>query len=97
METNDIKRLHIITREIDQYDQEGEYFYAAFSERPTLKRLAKLLCNTDKLENLNDAQIMDIAHLYRGGGRKSTEYEWFNLREVAAGQVMKAERDSREQ
>lgn len=68
--------MWIITAEINDYNQEGEYFVAAYNEKPTFKQLKELL------PNQND---VTIGKLTRGGGRQKYENEWYNLKEVKEG------------
>lgn len=69
------KTIWIITRAINQYDQDGEYFFAAFTEKPT----------RGELQDLGFADV-DIIHLLKGGGRRNYEDQWFFLTEVKSGQ-----------
>ena len=64
------------TREINQYDQDGEYFVGVFTGKPTFVQLKEMLC----LEG-----DVTIGKLTRGGGREGTENEWYYLREVEEG------------
>ena len=73
-----MKNLWIVTREINQYDQDGEYFVSAFIKRPEFNDLVKLLPNEDK-ELIN--------RLLNGGGRDGVEDEWYSLRKVVIGEV----------
>ena len=66
-----MKSVWILTREINQYDQDGEYFVAVFGEKPHHTEL------TDKGVPQNR-----LRHVLNGGGRVLPEYEWFHLREV---------------
>ena len=70
--------LWIVTREINQYDQDGEYFVAAFDHKPDFKELQILL---------PDQSDVTIGKLTRGGGRQNSEDEWFLLFEVKSGQT----------
>ena len=68
--------MFILTRELNEYDQWGEYFVAAFSEKPTVRALENILGSTDLAR-----------HVLTGGGRQEYEYAWYFLREVQSGQV----------
>lgn len=69
--------MWIVTAEIADYDQAGEYFVAAYNKKPDFQQLKKLLnCESD----------VTIGKLTRGGGRRSDEYEWYNLIEVKNGE-----------
>lgn len=60
----------ILTEEHNDYNQYGEYFIAAFLEKPTLEKLMSL----DMSESI-------AKHVLTGGGRQKYEDQWFNLRE----------------
>lgn len=77
-----MKKIWILTREHNQYDQEGEYFVAAFASKPTHGRLAKVLSG-DGYANLADvmAAVAYLEHVLEGGGREEDEDVWYNLRE----------------
>ena len=61
----------VITREINEYDQYGEYFVGVFSEKPTIATL------------MSELQVSEeyAIHVYNKGGRKDTEWEWYTLSE----------------
>ena len=62
--------MFILTREINEYYQEGGYFIASFLYKPTHRELGNYLPRDDK----------DLAeHVWNGGGRRSIESEWYNL------------------
>lgn len=60
----------ILTKEINQYDQEGEYFVAVFKDKPHHTQLTSHGVPQNRLR-----------HVLNGGGRVDAEYEWFFLRE----------------
>ena len=62
--------IWILTREINGFDQEGEYFVDAWNEKPTPQTLTLLGVPQNRLR-----------HVLNGGGRVKYEYEWFFLRE----------------
>lgn len=70
--------MWIVTREINEYDQDGAYFVAAFYQKPTVSQLTSL-----KGELITDAVAQYMIN--HGGGRHGTEYEWFYLEEYGAG------------
>lgn len=70
--------MWIVTRSINEYDQDGEYFVSAFVDKPDFKRLKKLFPNE------SDATI---GKLTRGGGRQNAEYEWYELVETKEGEA----------
>jgi len=67
--------MWVITAEINDYNQEGEYFVGVYKNKPTFQQLKELL-NEDNVT---------VGKLTRGGGRQSTENVWYNLKEVEEG------------
>lgn len=65
-----MKGVWVLTREINQYDQDGEYFVAVFAEKPHHALLTACGVPTNRLN-----------HVLKGGGRVRAENEWFYLRE----------------
>ena len=63
--------MWIVTQEINDYNQYGEYFITAFEGKPTFEQLKKVL-------NLDD---VTTGKLTRGGGRQNIENEWYYLKE----------------
>lgn len=63
--------IWVLTREVNEYDQFGEYFVAAFPSKPHHSQLTANNVSQDRLR-----------HVLNGGGRLGNEYEWFYLREV---------------
>ena len=72
----DMQTRWIVTREINEYDQDGEYFVGVFDDKPVFKELS------DMLPEENNTTI---GKLTRGGGRQGTEREWFHLTEIEVG------------
>tara|TARA_R110000737_G_scaffold353158_1_gene402739 strand:- start:417 stop:665 length:249 start_codon:yes stop_codon:yes gene_type:complete len=70
------KNMYIVTRVLNAYDQDGEYFVAAYLEKPTFKELRGLL----SLDTVTTGKLL------KGGGRQDHEDEWFYLREIAIGE-----------
>lgn len=68
--------MWVVTREINEYDQDGEYFVSGYLVKPTFADLKALL-------KLGDAAT---EKLRQGGGRQGVEEEWFYLHEIKAGQ-----------
>lgn len=60
----------ILTEEYNQYDQYGEYYLAAFKDKPTVEQLMKFEMNKET-----------ALHVQNGGGRIKYEDQWFNLKE----------------
>lgn len=62
-------KVWILTREINEYHQDGEYFVAVFSEKPHHAALTE-----------NGVPQNRLRHVLNGGGRVGAENEWFFLR-----------------
>lgn len=62
--------IWVLTREVNDYDQHGEYFVDAWLDKPTHQTLT--LCGVPQNR---------LRHVLNGGGRVEYEYEWFYLRE----------------
>lgn len=69
--------MWVVTRKINDYNQDGEYFVAVYVNKPIFNDLKKLLPQCDN---------KTIGKLLRGGGRHLTEYEWYYLSKVEEGQ-----------
>jgi len=67
-------KLFVITCEVNEYDQYGEYFVMAFAKRPVLGDLGNLTVDA-----------MTKKHILAGGGRRGNEEVWYNLCEVEEG------------
>lgn len=67
-----MRKVFVLTYEVNEYDQQGEYFVAVFNERPGISELKRLLETEDD----------ELAyHVQTGGGRQGYEYKWRNLQE----------------
>ena len=77
--------MFIITRSINDYNQDGEYFEVAFDHIPALAELSDFFYNK-KLEELEDGQLLFLAHIRNGGGRQNTENEWYCSYTLKSGQ-----------
>ena len=65
-------KVFLLTRAINEYDQDGEYFVNVFRDKPTKKQLTK-----------NGVKLISLDHVFNGGGRtEKMENEWFFLREI---------------
>lgn len=73
----------VLTSEVNDYDQHGEYFCAAWADKPTVEQLADYFATTNSGP---EGDIMEIVayllHITNGGGRRKAEHEWWNLRYV---------------
>jgi hypothetical protein len=58
----------------NEYDQQGEYFVAAFEKFPTVNEINDIV---------KDARL--AVHIHAGGGRRNVEYQWYELVEVETG------------
>ena len=58
----------ILTNEVNEYDQCGEYFLGVFGKQPT----------RDQLRAMGVAES-EVEHVLAGGGRRGDEYCWFHL------------------
>lgn len=67
-------KVWILTKEVNAYDQYGEYFVAVFEDKPHHTELTKWGVKQNRLK-----------HVQNGGGRVGAENEWFNLREFGMG------------
>ena len=67
--------MWIVTRAVNEYDQEGDYFIIAFDHKPTIEELTVI----------NGKALAE--HLLAGGGRRGTEYEWYYLTELQSGEL----------
>lgn len=76
-------KVWVLTREINQYDQDGEYFEAVFSKKPTVKTIASELSGKVHLPDVMGALAL-CEHIIAGGGRQGLEEQWFHLKEVEA-------------
>lgn len=66
--------LWVLTREINDHNQDGEYFVAAWRERPDHHQL-----------HAAGVPFKIMNWVENGGGRKKYEEEWFYLVEVVEG------------
>lgn len=65
--------MWIVTMSVNDYNQHGDYFIAAYQDKPTFADLRKLLPHKSDTT---------IGKLTRGGGRQAGEDEWHELTEV---------------
>lgn len=63
-------KVWVLTRGINEYNQDGEYYENVFANKPTAKQLID--CGVHAAE---------VEHVLKGGGRTKHEYYWFFLRE----------------
>ena len=77
----------VLTEEFNDYDQHGEYLVAVFKDKPDVKTLASFLKIDEHTQFVGGpmAALDFILHLESGGGRRGTEYNWYNLRQLEYG------------
>lgn len=68
--------IWILTRLVNDYNQYGQYFAAAYAERPTAEQIKETLKCSDE----------DALHIANGGGRQTFEDVWFELYEMKLGE-----------
>ncbi len=61
----------VLTREINDYNQDGAYFCAVWATKPTA-------------DDLRAVGADDCLHVLAGGGRKGVENTWYSLTELSA-------------
>lgn len=67
--------MWVLTRAINDYNQEGAYLVAAYSDKPSKQELQRIV--SDEIAE----------HLVTsGGGRRGYEHEWFYLTELSNGE-----------
>jgi hypothetical protein len=71
--------MWVITKCINEYDQAGDYFVAAFNERPSLNEIMMTVGCNEKYAN----------NILSNGGRIGSEHDWYYLTEVYNGQIYK--------
>lgn len=69
--------MWVVTREVNAYEQYGEYFVVAFNHKPSFKDLKEALGLSD----------VTTGKFTRGGGREEFEMEWFHLYDIGSGKV----------
>jgi hypothetical protein len=71
-DNNMVNHVWVLTRAINQYDQDGDYFVAAFGNYPTKEDLIKVTKCSEEY----------IQHILEKGGRKHKENEWYYLTKI---------------
>lgn len=69
--------MWVITRAINQYDQDGEYFVAVYDKLPSTKQIMSIVRCNEKYAQ----------HILSGGGRIGVEPEWHYLTQLDSGQI----------
>lgn len=79
------KKIWVLTFEVNEYDQHGAYFVAAFEKLPSVAELTDFIKTSEeyRANGLHFGDALDalsfIEHLRGGGGRRGFEDMWFNL------------------
>lgn len=68
--------IWILTFELNEYYQEGEYFVHAWNHKPSADELK------DYIEDYFVGDPQDLNHILNGGGRRGTEDKWYHLRTI---------------
>jgi hypothetical protein len=84
--------MYAITETINQYNHEGDYLIAVFSDKPTLAQLGYVMYGESKIENLMEKDIIDLVQLLKGGGRIDNEMCWYHLTELKSGEKYKTKK-----
>ena len=76
MTTDNSDKQHVwaVTRSINQYDQDGDYFVGFFYEKPTAAQLANLT-----------GRSVGYWEESPNGGRHGTEDEWYHVVRINEG------------
>lgn len=80
--------MYVLTRTINEYNQEGDYLETVFETAPKLSELASYFYSKS-IDECSDDEIMFLTHIKRGGGRIKTENEWYYLIELKNGEKYK--------
>ncbi len=67
--------MWVITRSVNEYDQDGDYFECVFHSKPTLEQLVKYF---------EDEEL--AKHVLSGGGRIDYEGTWYFLTQMRSGE-----------
>ena len=79
-------RLWVLTRSVNDYNQHGDYFVAAWAHKPTEDELAKA-ASLDLRKKDDRATLDNLVN--NGGGRLKYEDVWYNLLSVKEGAFTK--------
>lgn len=70
----------VLTYEVNEHDQHGEYFLAVFQKKPSYEQVVDYVVEAG--DSLQTAMKTVFRLVDKGGGRICDEYRWFNLRAV---------------
>lgn len=71
------KGVWILTYEVNDHNQHGEYFSKVFEKKPTIAQLAPHV--SDVLSGDMGEAIAQVQHILDGKGRINAEHTWYNL------------------
>lgn len=75
-------KVWVLTREVNEHNQYGEYFETVFTSKPSVKALADYFsAGALNAKNVMEAVAL-LEHIRNGGGRCGTEHTWYTLNEV---------------
>lgn len=77
----------VLTREVNDYNQDGEYFVAIFDKKPSISELIDFF-NGDMVSGISAKELLKwVIHVHEGGGRRASEDEWYMLDYKPFGKV----------
>ena len=68
--------MYVLTREHNEYDQEGEYYVGLFKNIEDVKNRLNDVIKKDGYGGCDEELLK---HILNGGGRRNYEHVWFNL------------------
>lgn len=81
------KTVWVLTKAVNEYNQEGDYLEAVFIDKPTRKDLLLHFFGGSGDNKDYEARSHEhVGHVLKGGGRIEAEYEWFYLGELKSGE-----------
>ena len=81
------QKVWVLTRSINDYNQDGEYFETFWIKKPTVKELAAYFKGNQSTSSFIDpmAALDFLLHVESGGGRRDVEHEWYHLAQYEEG------------
>lgn len=83
------QKTWVLTRTINQYDQESDYLISVFVSKPSIKELIDFFRKNEKELSIFISSAL-IGHIFNGGGRIKHEDEWFYLTEIEYSELYKS-------
>lgn len=77
------KNAWVLTYEVNEHDQYGEYFLAVFQTKPTYEQIVDFIA--EEYRDIGTLMKAVFRLVDKGGGRIKDEHTWFNLRAVEYG------------